>query len=126
VVVKHIYAVQDQGLAINPGLLENQIVGGVIMATSRVLQEQTQFNTSHVTSRDWVTYPILRFKDAPKVTPIVIDRKDQLSKRAGEIPLSSTASAIANAFFDATGVRIREAPMIPGRVRGVLKAAGVA
>ena len=64
------------------------------MATSRILQGSTESKHQHVTTRDWVTYPILRFKDAPEVTPIVIDRTDQLSKRAGEIPLSSTASAI--------------------------------
>lgn len=53
------------------------------MATSRTLLEPTLFNTKQVTSHDWVTYPILPFKDAPRVTAIVIDRKDQLSKRAG-------------------------------------------
>jgi nicotinate dehydrogenase subunit B len=125
VVAKHLYLSQDAGLAINPELLANQMIGGSIMATSRVLHEETRFNTKHVTSRDWVSYPILRFKDAPEVTTVVIDRKDQLSKGAGEVPISATASAIANAFFDATGVRLREAPMTPARVRGVLKA-GVA
>jgi nicotinate dehydrogenase subunit B len=126
VVAKHLYMSQDAGLGINPGLLENQMIGGSIMATSRVLHEETRFNTRHVTSSDWVTYPILRFKNSPNVTAIVIQRKDQLSKGAGEVPISATAAAIGNAFFDATVVRIRQAPMTPARVRGVLKAAGVA
>ena len=126
IVAKQLYMSQDAGLAINPGLLANQMMGGAIMATSRVLHEETRFNTRHVTSLDWVSYPILRFKDHPNVTTIVIDRKDQLSKGAGEVPISPTASAIANAFFDATGVRLREAPMTPPRVLGALRAAGVA
>jgi nicotinate dehydrogenase subunit B len=126
VVATHLYISQDAGLGINPGLLENQMIGGAIMATSRVLHEQVRFNTRHVTSLDWVSYPILRFKDHPNVTAIVVQRTDQLSKGAGEIPISPTVGAIANAFFDATGVRIRQAPMTPGVVRATLKAAGIA
>jgi len=82
------------------------------------------FNKSRVTGLDWVTYPILRFQDTPKVTPIVIQRKEFLPLGTGESPHPGIAPAIANAFFDATGVRIREAPMTPARVRAVLKAAG--
>jgi CO/xanthine dehydrogenase Mo-binding subunit len=84
-----------------------------------------------------VTYPVIRFMDAPKVTLVPISRTDvqinattsiaaggSRSTGAGEPAVVPMAPAIANAFFDATGVRIREAPMTPGRVRAVLKAAG--
>jgi CO/xanthine dehydrogenase Mo-binding subunit len=125
IVAKHVWAAEDHGLTINPGMVENQIVGTVVQATSRVLHEAARFDTKRVTSLDWVTYPILRFKDTPKVTPIVVQRPDRWPRGSGEIPTPGTVGAIANAFFDATGVRMYEAPLTPARVRAALKAAGV-
>jgi CO/xanthine dehydrogenase Mo-binding subunit len=123
-VVKHIYVAQDVGLGINPGLLENQVIGNSVMTSSRAVLEEAAFNTRRVTGLDWVTYPILRFKDAPKVTPVLLQSIDHASTGAGENTTAVTVGAIANAFFDGTGVRIHEAPMTPGRVRATLKAAG--
>ena len=97
---------------------------------SRTLQEEVAFNKTQVTSVDWVTYPILRFKDAPKITLRRVSSECptrraaapvRRSRRAGAVPM---AAGIAKAFFDATGVRIREAPLTPARVRNVLWAAG--
>ena len=102
-----------------------EAMGAGVQAVSRALHETVTFNTTRVTSLDWVTYPILRFKDTPKVTTVVVQRKELVPLGAGESPHPDVAPAIANAFFDATGVRIREAPMTPARVRGVLKAAGM-
>jgi nicotinate dehydrogenase subunit B len=124
--VKHVYVSQDSGLAISPSLMENQMIGAVVQGVSRALHEEVTFDKQRVTAVDWVSYPVLRFKDAPNVTPIVVQRLDKVSTGSGEIPLATTGAAIANAFFDATGVRIRRAPMTPGRVRTTLKAAGVA
>src|SRR5207244_555616 len=76
IVAKHIYVVQDVGLGINPGLLENQAIGNSVMTTSRALLEEIRFNTKRATSLDWVTYPILRFKDAPKVTAALVQSID--------------------------------------------------
>jgi CO/xanthine dehydrogenase Mo-binding subunit len=76
-----------------------------------------------ITSLDWASYPSLRFKDAPNITTIVVNRPDQPSSGAGEPALAPVAAAISNALFDATGVRMRQAPMTPARVRTVLKAA---
>jgi CO/xanthine dehydrogenase Mo-binding subunit len=90
------------------------------------LNEEVRFNTTRITSLDWVTYPVLRFKDHPKVTTIVVQRPDLPAAGVGEEGQASIGAAIANAFFDATGVRIREAPMTPARVRATLKAARVA
>jgi CO/xanthine dehydrogenase Mo-binding subunit len=123
IVVKDLYVTQDTGLSINPELVENQMIGGVIMAASRVIHEQITFNTKRVTSLDWVTYPIMRFKDHPRVHTTVIQRMDQTTGGSGEVPMDATVAAIGNAFFDATGVRIRDTPITPGRVRAVLKAA---
>jgi nicotinate dehydrogenase subunit B len=125
ITVTHIYGVQDNGLTINPGLVENQMSGSLIMGVSRALVEEVSFTRTRVTSLDWVSYPILRFKDHPSVTTIIVDRPDQPPSGAGEASQGPTPAAIANAFFDATGVRIRQAPMAPGRVRATLRAAGV-
>jgi CO/xanthine dehydrogenase Mo-binding subunit len=125
IAVKHLYASQDAGLAVNPALVENQMEGNLIQGASRALMEEVVFSKSRVTSTDWSTYRILRFKDAPNVTTAVIQRTDPRSTGSGEPPTAPVAAAIANAFFDATGVRIREAPMTPARVRAALKAGGV-
>lgn len=95
-------------------------------ATSRTLHEQQTFNTQRITGTDWVTYPIMRFKEHPTITTAVIQRTDQPNLGAGEALHPAPPAAIANAFFDATGVRIRVAPMTPARVRATLKSAGVA
>ena len=116
----------DAGLSVNPGFVENQISGGAVQAASKVLLEQVSFDNRRVTGVDWVTYPILRFKDSPEVIPIVIQRTDKVPGGVGETPIPPVQAAIANAFFDATGVRLREAPLTPPRVRGALNAAGVA
>jgi CO/xanthine dehydrogenase Mo-binding subunit len=111
-------------LVINPASVENQIVGQQIQGTSRALHEEVVFSKTNVTSLDWATYPILRFKDHPKVTPIVISIPDQLPQGAGEETLAPVPAAIANAFYDATGVRLRQYPMTPSVVRAALEAAG--
>jgi nicotinate dehydrogenase subunit B len=107
---------------INPGLVENQIVGQAIQATSRVLKEEVTFDKSGVTSLDWVSYPVLRFAEHPQVTAVVVQRLDEPSTGAGEEVMGATAGAIANAFFDATGVRLRQYPMTPERVKAALAA----
>jgi CO/xanthine dehydrogenase Mo-binding subunit len=126
IVATHLFAVQDAGLAVNPALIENQIEGSLVQTASRALNEAVKFNRTRVTSLDWVSYPIMRFQDTPKVTAVVINRPDIAAAGAGEATCGPVFAAIANAFFDATGVRIRQAPMTPAVVRATLKAAGVA
>ena len=120
--VKHLYGAIDAGLVVNPALVENQIVGMLVQATSRALIEEVRFTQTNVTSLDWKTYPVLRFADHPNVTPIVVQRLNERSTGAGEEVMGAAVGAIANAFFDATGGRVREYPMTPDRVRAVLKA----
>jgi nicotinate dehydrogenase subunit B len=121
----HIYNATDAGLAVNPAGIENQMSGGSIFGLSRIL-EQVNFSKSRVTSLDWVTYPILRFKDAPLVTNVLVSRPDQLPLGSGEPTVVPVPGAVANAFFDATGVRIRTGPFTPAVVRATLRASGVA
>ena len=125
ITAKHIYQGVSAGLIVSPGLVENQIVGAMVYIASRTLVEQIAFTKNHVTSLDWTTYPIMRFKDSPKVTPIVVQRTDLQPRGVGEPVSMAATAALANAFFDATGARVRQAPLTPGRVREVLKAAGV-
>jgi CO/xanthine dehydrogenase Mo-binding subunit len=124
IVATHMYGAQDVGLAINPGLVENQMSGSLTQTSGRTIHEGVRYNRNRVTSLDFVTYPILRFKESPKVTTVVIQRADQVSTGAGEPLVPGTPPAIANAFFDATGVRMRSYPLAAGEVRALLKAAG--
>jgi nicotinate dehydrogenase subunit B len=123
ITVDHVWAAQDAGLTVNPNLVENQMMGSTIQGVSRALNEQIRFDKSYVTSTDWVTYGHLRFKDSPSTTEIVVQRLDKPSLGSGEPPTCPIVGAIANAFYDATGVRMHEAPMTPARVRATLAAA---
>jgi CO/xanthine dehydrogenase Mo-binding subunit len=125
IVAKHMYVAVVAGLMAGPALAENNMSGALIMGVSRALTEEVTFNQGRVTSLDWVSYPILRFADSPGVTNIVVQRTDLQPTGNGEPPTAACAAAIANAFFDATGIRLYEAPMTPARVRAAIKAAGV-
>jgi CO/xanthine dehydrogenase Mo-binding subunit len=116
----HLYGAQVAGLAVYLPGIENQIEGNLVMGASRALLEEVPFNRSRSLALDWVSYPILRFMEAPKVSTRIVQRKDLASTGSGEPTNVPVPAAIANAFFDATGVRIRTAPMTPGRVRAVL------
>jgi nicotinate dehydrogenase subunit B len=122
VVAKHMYGAIDAGLAVNPGNIESQITGQMVQTASRMFKEEITLNNTNVTSLDWNGYPILRFDECPEVTPVVVQRLDQKSSGAGEESMAAGAAAIANAFFDATGVRMQEFPFTPKRVLAALKA----
>jgi CO/xanthine dehydrogenase Mo-binding subunit len=122
IVATRLYGALDAGQIINPALVENQIIGQMVQATSRTLKEEVTFDKTGVTSVDWVSYPVLRFAEHPHVTPVVVQRLEEPSTGAGEEVMGATAAAIANAFFDATGVRLRQYPMTPERVKAALAA----
>jgi CO/xanthine dehydrogenase Mo-binding subunit len=150
IVAKHVWVAQNNGITVNLEGVTSQMSGALIQGLSRAMYEQATWNKERVTSLDWVSYPILRFKDHPSVTLInvhpgkyTITRPGDQSQDvqagntaafnngwllsgSGEPPTTAISSAVANAFFDATGVRIRQAPMNPATVRLVLKDAGVA
>ena len=118
--VKRVVIAHDCGLIINPNGLRNQIEGNVIQATSRALKEEVKFDRAKVTSLDWALYPILRFPEIPDVIVELIDRPDQPAVGAGEATTSAIPAAIANAIFDATGVRLRDVPFTPERIKTAL------
>jgi CO/xanthine dehydrogenase Mo-binding subunit len=149
-IATQLYIAQNNGITISPQLVTNQMSGAAIQGLSRAMWEQPTWNKERVTSLDWVSYPILRFKDTPKVTLVNVhpsqyvtvipgDMTSDVSAGntnafaegwlltgSGEPPTSAIGSAMANGFFDATGVRIRQAPMRPEVVRDALRSAGVA
>src|SRR4029079_4873642 len=97
----------DCGLIVNPDGIRSQVEGSIVMFASRAINEQVTFTRRAITSLDWVTYPIMRFRDAPDEVKIaLINRLDQPSSGAGELSGPVIAPAIANAFFDATGVQM--------------------
>jgi CO/xanthine dehydrogenase Mo-binding subunit len=155
ILAKHLYVAQNNGITIGPQLVGNQMSGSSIMGLSRAMVEEARWSNERVTSLDWVTYPILRFADHPAVTIVNAHPGQYVTvipgdfttatnpgndvsagntaafaegwtlTGSGEPPISAISGAVANAFFDATGARIRETPMNPANTRGALKAAGL-
>jgi nicotinate dehydrogenase subunit B len=123
IIAKHVYGAMDCGLCVNPGIVESQIVGMSTHGTSLALKEEVKFNQTNVTSLDWNGYQTLRFGEHPGVTPIVVQQINERSTGAGEEVLPAVVAAIGNAFFDATGVRLRQFPLTPTRVLAALKSA---
>ena len=121
--VPKFYVVHDCGQIINPDGLKNQIEGCVIQTVSRTLIEELKFDRSHVTSLDWETYPILKFPQMPEVAIELIDRPNEKPWGAGEPSAAVIPSAISNAVFDATGVRLRSVPYTPAKVKTAMQAA---
>ena len=120
IAVRHIYTAQDYGLVINPDLVTSQAEGMSVQAVSRLLMEEVLFDEAAVTSLDWGSYPLARFTDAPKVTHTPISRPGITPGPASEELMPPVTAAIANAFFDATGVRMTAAPLTPSRVQAAL------
>ena len=119
--ISRLVIAHDCGLIVNPDGLRGTIEANLIQSTSWALKEEVQFDRSGVTSVDWATYPILRTPDAPDTIDIVlIDHPDLPPSGAGEPASVATAPAIANAIYDATGARVRTAPLTPARVKDAL------
>jgi len=111
----------DCGLIINPDGVRNQIEGNMMQGVSRTLFEEVKFDATGVKSLDWASYPVLRFQDVPEVLIQLINRPELPATGAAEGPIVVVPAAIANAVFDATGVRLREIPFTPERVLNALK-----
>jgi len=117
--VPRVVLAADIGLVVNPDGAKNQLEGGIIQAISLTLKEQVSFDKKEITSRDWSGYPILTFSEVPAIELVLMERSDP-SHGAGEGSLPPTSSALANAFANATGRRLRELPMTPERVKAAL------
>ena len=111
-------AADDSGQAVNPDGIKNQVEGAIVQAASWTLLEQVAFDRTRIKSRDWATYPILRFEDVFRSVEVhILDRPGQPYLGTGEGGQGPTAAAIGNAVAHATGQRIRELPLTRGRVK---------
>lgn len=130
--VKRMVCAHDCGLVVNPEGLRRTLECGMLHSVSRTLHEEVRFDSEKVLSADWVSHPTLTHADTPARIDIVIvngdpnpDRPDLPHYGAGETVCKPTLAAVANAIFDATGVRLRRVPFRTARVLAALKAAGV-
>jgi CO/xanthine dehydrogenase Mo-binding subunit len=114
--VRRLTIAADVGLVVNPDGVANQIEGGAVQATSWTLKEAVRFDRRRVTSTSWEEYPILRFSEVPTVDVEILNRPEERAVGAGEGAQGPTGAAIANAVFDALGVRVRDLPITPERI----------
>ncbi len=121
--VERLVVGQDTGMMVNPDGVRHQIHGNVIQSLSRVLKEEVKFNAQGVVDHEWGAYPIMNFTEIPPIEIVLMDRQDEPPMGAGESSSVPSGAAIANALFDATGVRYREAPFTPARILAGLAAA---
>jgi nicotinate dehydrogenase subunit B len=111
----------DCGQIINPDGLVKCIEGNIVQGVSRALWEEVKFDTTSVTSVDWLTYPILDITETPEAIDVVLINRPELEPMgAGEPSIRPVAAAMANAIYDATGVRMRRVPFSPDRVKAAL------
>jgi CO/xanthine dehydrogenase Mo-binding subunit len=118
--VPHAFAAADAGLIINPDGLTSQIEGGIVQSVSWTLKEEVRFDQNGILTRDWASYPILTMPEAPKVEVELINRPNERPLGAGEGSQGPAVAAVANAFANATGKRIRDLPLKPARVKAAL------
>jgi CO/xanthine dehydrogenase Mo-binding subunit len=114
--VTRVVAAVDCGRVVNPDGVINQAEGGIIQAVSWTLKEQVRFDRTRITTRNWEDYPILTFDEVPEIEVVLADRPEQPWLGVGEGMMGPTAAAVANAVFNAMGVRVRDMPLTRGRV----------
>jgi len=121
--VRRLVIANDSGPISNPDGLRNQLEGGAIQGISRTLLEEVTWDDQKITSVDWRTYkPLFLSSQVPTIETVLINRPDMPAMGAGETAVTVVAGAIGNAVFDATGVRLRQIPFTPERVKAALAA----
>jgi len=118
--VKRLVCAHDCGLIVNPAALRGTIQANLVQSLGRALKEEVTFDKTYVTSVDWNTYPVARWSDVPQVEVVLLNHPEIAPSGAGEPSSRPTAAAIANAIFDATGARVRRAPLTAARVKAAL------
>ena len=121
--VTRVVCAQDCGLMINPDCVQSQLEGNIIQTLSRTLHEEVVYDRDRVTTVDWVSYPILTFPEVPALEFELIQRLAEPPLGVGEAASTPVPAALANAVFDATGVRFRTVPFRADRVKAALSTA---
>ena len=121
--MRRIACAHDCGLVINADSLRSQIEGNLLQTLSRTLHEEVLFDRARVTSTTFASYPLLTFPEVPEVLIDVIDRPTEPPLGAGEAAATPVPAALANAVFDACGLRLRSVPFTRNRVKAALSAA---
>lgn len=116
----------DVGMVVDLDGVINQIEGGAVQSVSWTTKEQVTFDRERITSNEWLTYPVLRFSEVPEVRVQVLDRPEEPPVGAGEAAQGPVAAALANAVYDALGVRVRELPLNADNLLRAVHAAEVA
>jgi CO/xanthine dehydrogenase Mo-binding subunit len=123
IVVKRCVVAMDSGPISNPDGIKNQVEGGTLQGVSRALLEEVTWSADKVTSIDWRTYkPLYLGAEVPRIETVLINQTDVAAMGAGETAVTVSVAAIGNAVFDATGVRLRQVPFTPERVKAALSA----
>ena len=115
--IERVIIAADAGQVVSPDGLSNQLEGGFVQAASWTLFEEVKFDAHGITSVDWESYPILSFKSAPKIETVIVNRPESPFLGAGEAAQNPTPAAIANAIYDAVGLRLRDIPFTPEKVK---------
>jgi nicotinate dehydrogenase subunit B len=119
--VTRVWCASDAGLVINPDGAKNQLEGGVVMGLSWALKEGVRLDTAGISSRDWETYPVLRFSEVPEITADLVGAvSDNPPLGIGEASGGPTVAAVGNAVAHALGARIRDLPLTRDRVMAAL------
>ncbi|MBI4013994.1 MAG: xanthine dehydrogenase family protein molybdopterin-binding subunit [Candidatus Rokubacteria bacterium] len=118
--VTRVVCAHDCGLMVNPDCVQSQLEGNILQTLSRTLHEEVVFDRAGVTTVDWASYPILTFPEAPPIEFELIQRLAEPPLGVGEAASTPVPAALANAVFDATGVRLRTVPFRPERVKAAL------
>ncbi|MCP1314978.1 MULTISPECIES: molybdopterin cofactor-binding domain-containing protein [unclassified Halomonas] len=121
IVIERLWVAQDAGLMVNPAGVRHQVHGNILQTLSRTLKERVEFEAGLPASREWGSYPILRFSELPAIDLLLLDRADQPPLGVGESTSLPGAPAIANALFDALGLRFTRPPFTPDIVRARLR-----
>jgi CO/xanthine dehydrogenase Mo-binding subunit len=120
--LNRMWCAADAGLVVNPDGAINQLEGGMIQSASWVLKEQVRLEQAGVASRDWDTYPVLRFSEVPEIAVELIASDSDVPLGVGEATAGPTAAAIGNAVAHALGTRIRDLPLTRERIMATLLA----
>ena len=117
IAVERVVVACDAGVVVSPDGLRNQLEGGVLQGLSRAMYEEVRATSGGIASRDWTTYPVLRFGHVPRIEIVLLDRPGYPPLGAGEASTPPVPAALANAIDDAVGIRLRELPLTPERAR---------